>query len=171
VPAVRLPAGIRLDLGGIGKGHAGDLLARELLEAGAEGICVDLGGDVRVAGTPPTPPAWSVDVDPSIAAGRSFRLVDGAVATSTRLRRTWSRGGTACHHLVDPATGRPAWSGLAAVTVIAASAAHAEVLAKAAFVAGPERGAALLDRHGVTGLLVLDDGSVRELAGLAAYLP
>jgi thiamine biosynthesis lipoprotein len=171
LPAVRLPPGVRLDLGGIGKGRAGDLLARELLEAGADGVCVDLGGDVVVAGTPPTPPAWTVELDPAIAAGRTFRLAAGAVATSTRLRRAWSRGGEPSHHLVDPASGRPAWSGLAAVTVVAASAAHAEVLAKAAFVAGPEHGAALLDRHGATGLLVLDDGRVRELAGLAAYLP
>jgi FAD:protein FMN transferase len=170
VPAVRLPAGVRLDLGGIGKGRAGDLLARELLDAGAAGVCVDLGGDVRVAGCPPEPRGWRVELDPALAPDRAFVLADGAVATSTRLRRAWRRGDARFHHLLDPSSGRPAWTGLAAVTVLARSAAEAEVLAKAAFVAGPDAGADLLLEHGVTGLLLHDDGSLHELAGLTAYL-
>ena len=171
LPAVRLPVGVRIDLGGIGKGRAADLLAEELRSAGAEGVCVNLGGDVRVSGTPPVPPDWHVDLDGTLAVGQSFRLADGAVATSTRLRRAWTRGGTPHHHLLDPRVGRPAWSGLASVTVLAASTATAEVLAKAAFVAGPVAGAELLDAHGVTGVFVHDDGHVEALPGLPPYLP
>jgi thiamine biosynthesis lipoprotein len=88
------------------------------------------------------------------------------VATSTSLRRRWTRAGEPVHHLVDPATGAPARSGLAAVTVVAATTAWAEVLAKAAFVAGPAEGAARLRDAGVTGLLVHDDGRTEQLAGL-----
>ncbi|MGZ4690642.1 MAG: FAD:protein FMN transferase [Acidimicrobiia bacterium] len=170
VPAVRLPLGVRLDLGGIGKGRAADLVTAELLAAGASGVCVNLGGDVRVSGTPPDPPGWRVDLDATLAPGRSFRLGEGAVATSTRLRRTWTRGGEAQHHLIDPHSGLPAWSGLASVTVLAEGAAPAEVLAKAAFVAGPTAGAALLAEREVTGLFVHDDGRVDELDGLEAFL-
>jgi len=105
----------------------------------------------------PAPPAWS--------------LGQGAIATSTRLRRAWTRGGTARHHLIDPRTGEPATSGLASVTVIAGDAWRAEVLAKAAFVAGRDDGARMVGTSGATGLLVTDDGEVVELAGLTAFRP
>jgi thiamine biosynthesis lipoprotein len=170
LPAVQLPAGVRLDLGGIGKGTAADLVVDELLAAGAEGACVDLGGDVRVGGVGPEDGgAWRVDVDPALAPDRSFRLAAGAVATSTRIRRAWTRAGVAQHHLIDPRAGAPARSGLRSVTVVAAEAATAEVLAKAAFVAGPAVGRPLLEEQGVTGLLVADDGAVEALAGLEAF--
>ena len=94
---------------------------------------------------------------------------DGAVATSTKLRRRWRRGDVMLHHLLDPSTGAPADSGLATVTVIAGDAWWAEVLAKAAFVAGPDAGVRLLEESGVEGLLVADDGTVIETAGLAAF--
>jgi thiamine biosynthesis lipoprotein len=169
VPAVRLPVGVRLDLGGIGKGTAADVVVDELLDAGASGACVDLGGDVRVSGTGPDDGAWRIDVDPALAPGRRFRLAAGAVATSTRVRRAWTRDGVAQHHLIDPRRGAPATSGLRSVTVVAAGAATAEVLAKAAFVAGPDAGRALLTEEGVTGLLVADDGAVEALPGLEAF--
>jgi thiamine biosynthesis lipoprotein len=168
VPAVRLPPGVRLDLGGIGKGRAADLVLAELFAAGAEGACLDLGGDVALGGTAPSGTAWTVDLDTALGA-RSFRLQAGGVATSTRLRRAWTRAGVAAHHLVDPAAGGPAWTGLAAVTVLAGSTAWAEILAKAAFVAGPFAGARLIEAHGATGVLVHDDGRVEELPGLAPY--
>lgn len=170
VSAVRLPPGVHLDLGGIGKGRAADLVAAELLAAGADGVCVNLGGDVRVEGVPPEPSGWRVDLDPALAPPRSFRLGAGAVATSTRLRRAWNRDGVTEHHIIDPSTGRPAWSGLAAVTVLAESAAWAEMLAKSAFVAGPDVGAHLLKDRNVTGLFVHDNGWVQELPGIAAFL-
>jgi thiamine biosynthesis lipoprotein len=95
----------------------------------------------------------------------------GAIATSTRLRRAWARNGRALHHLIDPRTGAPADSGLASVTVVAGEAWRAEVLAKAAFVAGAADGADLIGRAGATGLLVTDAGEVVELPGLAAFRP
>ncbi len=135
---------------------------------------MNLGGDVRVSGTAPQAPGWQVDLDPDLTGPdepiRSFRLAAGAVATSTRLRRSWQRAGTRHHHLIDPATSSSAWTGLATVTVLADGAAWAEILAKAAFVAGPVDGAALLRAHQVTGVLVHDDGRVDELPGLEAYL-
>jgi thiamine biosynthesis lipoprotein len=174
VRAVTLPRDTRLDLGGIGKGYAADLVACELLEWGAAGACVNLGGDVHVEGLPPDgASAWTIGIEdpaggPDLA---NLALAAGGVAASTRLRRAWRRDGRPAHHLLDAATGRPAFEGLAAVTVLAAETWWAEVLAKAAFVAGPTAGAELLARHGVTGLLVGDDGRVTELPGLAAFRP
>jgi thiamine biosynthesis lipoprotein len=170
VRSVCLPPGVRLDLGGIGKGHAADLTVAELIAAGAEGACVDLGGDVALAGTAPEPVGWRVGLDDTLGPGRPFRLGAGGVATSTRLRRAWMHDGVPEHHLVDPSSGEPAWTGLAAVTVLAGTAAWAEVLAKAAFVAGPVDGAALLAMHHVTGRFLHDDGRVEELPGLEPFL-
>jgi thiamine biosynthesis lipoprotein len=174
VRVVRLPRGVRLDLGGIGKGYAADLVALELRDRGCAGVCVNLGGDLRALGEPPDDaPAWLVAVeDPSGGDGLGeLALLEGGVATSTRLQRAWRRGGRDLHHLVDPATGVPASSGLMSVTVLAAETWWAEVLAKAAFVAGPSDGARLVRDAGATGLLVRDDGRVDELAGLASFRP
>ena len=172
--SVHLPAGVALDLGGIGKGRAADLVVGELLAAGAAGACVSLGGDVRVAGEPPDgAAAWPVGVADPWDLARDLcvlRIVDGAVTTSTRLRRRWAGPSGEVHHLLDPGTGTPAWSGVAAVTVVAAEAAWAEVLAKAAFVAGPQEGIALLAASGADGLVVGDGGAVHETAGFERFL-
>jgi thiamine biosynthesis lipoprotein len=176
VHAVRLPRGVALDLGGIGKGAAADEVSAELLAAGVpgvRGVLVNLGGDLRARGDAPDPHGWVVDVEDPLATGRTgvLALAAGAIATSTKLRRTWMRGGRALHHLIDPRTGEPAESGLASVTVVAGDAWRAEVLAKAAFVAGADDGRALIEAAGATGLLVTDDGAVVELTGLGRFRP
>ncbi len=175
VHAVTLPVGVSLDLGGIGKGYAADLTAAELMAAGAEAVCVDLGGDVRVMGQGPYHDAWEVGFDDPVLAAEfgRVRFASGAVATSTRLRRQWQRvdlrrGAESVHHLLDPSTGVSAATGLATVTVVAGVAWRAEVLAKAAFVAGPTAGASLLRSMGVEGVLVADDGTVYPTSGFPA---
>jgi thiamine biosynthesis lipoprotein len=169
--AITLPAGVALDLGGIGKGYAADLVARDLVEHGASGALVNLGGDLRAFGAAPEPHGWVVAVDDPLATGTTgmLALTGGAIATSTRLKRAWQRDGRTLHHLIDPRTGRPATSGLASVTVVSGEAWRAEVLAKAAFIAGPTDGGPVVVEAGATGLLVFDDGRVVELAGLAPF--
>ena len=172
VCAVTLPEGVVLDLGGIGKGFAADRVATALLAAGADGACVNLGGDLRVVGRAPEGSSWTIEVDDPLGSGTGKLLVaEGGVATSSRLRRAWRRAGDAVHHLIEPATGASARTGLASVTVVAGEAWWAEVLAKAAFVAGPEAGAALVRDAGATGLFLHDDGRVEELPGLDAFRP
>jgi FAD:protein FMN transferase len=176
VSAVRLPPGVALDLGGIGKGYAADGVSGALLDAGVpgvRGVLVNLGGDLRARGDAPEPHGWVVEVDDPLGTGATgvLAFAEGAIATSTRLRRAWTRAGRPQHHLIDPATGEPAASGLASVTVVAGEAWWAEVLAKAAFLAGAEEGAALLVEAGATGLLVTDDGEVVEVEGLGQFRP
>ncbi len=169
--SITVPDGVGLDLGGIGKGAAADLVAAELLDEGAEGCLVNIGGDLRVAGEAPRPEGWRIDNDLGPDPARPVvGLVDGAVCTSTRTRRAWSTDLGAEHHLRDPTDGRPLTTGLRTVSVIGARAIQAEVLAKTAFAAGPAGGPDSIAGTGATGLLVLDDGSVIELDGLEPYL-
>ncbi|MGY1735035.1 FAD:protein FMN transferase [Geodermatophilus sp. SYSU D00684] len=164
---VRLPPGVAVDPGGIGKGLAADLVTAELRAAGAAGCLVNVGGDLRAAGEAPTPAGWVVTVpDPLRPGGELLRaaLPEGAVATSSRLERRWRAGGTQAHHLVDPSTGTPADGGVVAATVVAEQAWEAEVLATAVTVGGPA-GFGLLD--GAAAVAVTASGA-RLTAGVPA---
>ncbi len=171
VHTIELPPGVTMDLGGIGKGHAADVVSRELLDAGATSVCVDLGGDVQCGGLGPYRGAWEVDCSGLAIApdGTRLRLTAGGVATSTTRRRRWRASGLRVHHLIDPATGRPAARGVHTATVLAAETAWAEVLAKAALIAGPDAGVALLEDAAVDGVLALEDGTRRTTGGFDAW--
>jgi len=156
----RLP-GVRVDTGGIGKGLAADLAAKRL--DGFARWAVDCGGDLRVGGAAAEP--FAVEVEHPLTGERAhvLRLTSGAVATSGLNVRLWRRAdGTPAHHLLDPATGRPAWTGLIGATALAPTALEAEALSKAALLSGPAAARRWLARHG--GLIVRDDGDV-ELCG------
>jgi len=171
---VVLPVGCHLDLGGIGKGRAADLVFDRLIGAGALGACVDLGGDVRVGGrTPGAGDDWLIAVDDPFEPGRDLallRLADGAVTTSSSAKRRWSAGSGTAHHLIDPATGRSARSGLVAVTVVAGAAAWGEVHAKAALIAGVGRGRELIEEAGMAALMIADDGTVTPAGPIADFM-
>jgi thiamine biosynthesis lipoprotein len=156
-----LPDGVGIDLGGIGKGLAADLVVAELFRLGADGALVNIGGDVRVAGTPVGPDGWVVEIEDPFRPherGVCVAIADGAVATSTRLEKTWRRGTARMHHLIDPATGKPIETELVSVSIVAGEAWWAEALTKAVFVLGVEAGRDILEAHGVHGLFFLEDG-------------
>jgi thiamine biosynthesis lipoprotein len=169
---VRLAAGTGFDPGGIGKGLAADLLVAELLERGAGGACVNLGGDVRVAGRSPSGDGWTVGVAHPWDGEDLARLglAEGAVATSSVLRRRWRSGGEECHHLIDPRTGVPSATPLAQATVVAGTGWEAEVFAKAVLLNGDGHPFDILGGTGAEGLAVAGDGTVLVSAGLAAFL-
>ncbi len=173
VRSVRLPGGVTLDLGGVAKGFAADVVAEELIAAGATGVCVNLGGDLRAIGTPPRPDAqadgWVVEVEEADDRPR-LSIAEGAIATTSRRRRTWQRGDRSYHHVIDPRTGAPAEVPWLAATVVAGRARDAEALAKAAFLAPDVSAAsAVLQRNDATGLLVDADGQSVPLAGIEPY--
>ena len=142
------PPGLRLDLGGSGKGHAADRVA--VLFDGAARWAVDCGGDVRVGGAEQV-----VLVEEPAAA---FRLTAGAVATSSVRRRAWRTAeGTSAHHLLDPRTGAPAHTGVVSATALAPTTLEAETRAKVALLTGS---VAPLAEHG--GLLLRATGEVER---------
>jgi thiamine biosynthesis lipoprotein len=150
------PPGLRIDSGGLGKGMAADLVAGALAEHPV--FAVDCAGDVRIGGSAGVPRRVLVEHPFGGAPVHELSIVDGAVATSGVARRSWrDADGAAAHHLLDPATGTPAWTGVVQATALAPTALEAETLAKAALLAGPVGGRDLLV-HG--GVLVLDDATV-----------
>lgn len=170
--AVRLPPGVALDLGGVGKGWAADVVVAELMALGADGACVNVGGDIRVEGEPPTASGWVVGVEDAFDPEREcgvLRLSSGAVVTSSRVRRSWARGDARLHHLIDPRTGAPAGSDVAAVTVVAAEAWVGEALSKAIFLVGPDHSAALLEQLGGSAGFTMQEGSFVQANGFERY--
>jgi thiamine biosynthesis lipoprotein len=163
--AIARPPDVRLDTGGTGKGLAADALLRVLRGFGR--VAIDCGGDVRIGGALADDHPFAVDVQHPLTGDivMSLELGAGGIATSGIDRNVWRRpDGTYAHHLLDPATGEPAWTGLVGATAIAPTALEAETLAKAALLSGPEEGRALLAEHG--GVLLSEDGSAEPIGVL-----
>ena len=169
---VRVPAGILLDLGATAKALAADRAAAAIEALTRCGVLVNLGGDLRVAGNPPAG-GWRVgiaddaDFDASTASVRPRQVVmigDGGLATSSTLGRAWRRGRAELHHIVDPATGRPARTCWRTVSVAAASCAGANIAATAAILRG-ERAVHWLEGLHLPARLVRHDGTVVTTAG------
>ncbi|HET9104674.1 MAG TPA: FAD:protein FMN transferase [Solirubrobacteraceae bacterium] len=162
------PAGTQLDTGGTGKGLCADAVVARL---GAYRRClVDCGGDIAVGGVGAQLEPYTIGIEHPLSAETvgSIALGRGGVATSGLNVRLWadSAGGYQ-HHLLDPSTGRPAWTGLIGVTAVSPDGAlAAETLAKMALLLGPAGARDVLNEHG--GLTVADDGTV-ELVGPLAF--
>jgi thiamine biosynthesis lipoprotein len=158
---VRRPPGVALDSGGLVKGLLADMLAGALDAHPA--FAVDCAGDLRLGGTGGMERPVHVESPFGRRILHTFTRADGGVATSGIGRRSWlDARGRPAHHLLDPATGRPAFTGLVQVTALAPTALEAEVRAKAAILSGPERARDWLPDGG---LLVGEDG------GFAVVVP
>ena len=166
---LRLPPGVRLDLGATAKGLGSDRAARAVMAAaGQAGVLVSLGGDIATAGTAPRD-GWPIVAadrpdEPGNSPAQPVRLPAGAVATSSITCRRWQRDGRLLHHIVDPRTGRPADGPWQTATVAAMTCADANAASTAAIVAGPQA-EAWLTRAGLPARLAGRDGQVRYLGG------
>lgn len=169
---VRIPVGTGFDPGGIGKGLAAGLVTAELMAAGADGSSVNLGGDLQVRGGGPGGGPWTVAIEHpwSNQAVALVGLTDGAVATSTTLRRRWQVNGTIQHHLIDPQTGLPSDTDVTLATVIAAHAWVAEAQAKACLLAGWANAFDTIGGTGSQALVVDDGGRVKATPGFDDFL-
>ena len=157
---VARPPGLRIELGGSAKGLAADLAGAQLERYAS--FAVDVGGDLRVGGASTAPREVHIAHPFDAGAAHRFRVRSGAVATSGIATRVWAWGDGYAHHLIDPATGRPAWTGLVQATALAPTAVEAEALAKAAFLSGPGvETRRVLGTYG--GLVVADDGTVEPI--------
>jgi thiamine biosynthesis lipoprotein len=159
---LRRPPGFAIDSGGLAKGLFADLLAAQL--ASHPGFVVNCAGDLRIGGTQPRPIRVASPFGGAIV--HTFALAAGAAATSGISARAWlDASGAPAHHLLDPATGAPAFTGVVQATALAPTALEAEIRAKAALLSGPDGARAWLEPHG--GVVVRDDGTHEVTAGRA----
>ena len=173
---VALRNGARLDLGAVGKGAGADEALRVLQGAGRAAV-INFGGTVLLYGSPAGKQSWTVGIrDPFADETDYFALVslrpetkDDAffLSTSGGYEKRFTENGETYHHILDPATGYPAQTGLAGVTVISGSGLLSDALSTACFVKGLcGEALALLDAHGAEAVFVTEDRGVYVTRGL-----
>ncbi len=166
---IALPAGVGLDPGAIGKGLAADMIVEELMNAGADGVLVNLGGDIVFAGSPGSDDPWvmailderlPLDVEDRVVRHLEFEAGTdhGAVATSTTLKRVWADGR---HHVIDPRTGDVARTDLVQATIAASTGWWAEVAATTALLLGSDKAEEWLDKNELVHVLM----TPKEMSG------
>lgn len=160
---VTLTKGVTLDPGGIGKGVAADVLSALAINSGALGALIEIGGDLRIMGTPPAGKVWRIGIEDPLDETKtleSVALIDGAVATSSTLKRAWEQNGKTVNHLISSQTGVSMNSDTVSVSVIANTAGIAEVLTKSGFTRSD-----YLDwvpALGAAALIIKNDGSMHK---------
>jgi FAD:protein FMN transferase len=163
------PLGVAIDTGGTGKGLCADAVAIRL--GAYTRYLIDCGGDIAVGGVGAQLHPYEIEVEhplTGLSIG-SVKVARGGIATSGLNVRIWrdASGGFA-HHLLDPSTGRPAWTGLTGVTALGESALEAETLSKMALLQGADGARQVLANRG--GLVVHDSGDV-EVIGPIELVP
>jgi thiamine biosynthesis lipoprotein ApbE len=168
---IRVPSGVRLDLGATAKAWAADRSAHTAFSATSSGVLVSLGGDIATAGPAPLE-GWKIRVTddhrskPS-APGQSVAIRSGGLATSSTTVRRWSHAGHTMHHVIDPATGGPVETPWRTVSVAAANCAQANVAATAALLKAYAAPAWLRDME-LPARLVAEDGAVTSIGSWPA---
>ncbi|HEY7840322.1 MAG TPA: FAD:protein FMN transferase [Gammaproteobacteria bacterium] len=156
-------ADLFIDLNGIAPGHAVDRIVEYLSGAGCGNFLVELGGEIGARGTGPGGRDWRVGIERPLpgprGAERVVLLRNAGLSTSGDYREFFEEGGIRYGHTIDPASGKPVSHGLAAVTVVHASAMRADALATALMVLGPEAGRAFSEREGIAALFIIRDGA------------
>jgi thiamine biosynthesis lipoprotein len=166
---ISLPAGVGIDPGAIGKGLAADIIAAELFETGADGVLINLGGDLAFVGNTEDGTSWSIGVEderlPVDDAARVLRVFEfpegpttAGIATSTTLKRRWAQGRR--HHVIDPRTGGMSVSDLVQVTVVADEAWQAEITATTALLMPAAEAERWLREREVPAILLTADRTI-----------
>ena len=170
---VTLPTDTGFDPGAIGKGLAADLVVDELLDAGAQGAFISIGGDIRCAGSAAYGDGWAVPIiEPSLSDQPlgAIHITGGAIATSTDRRRRWTSSSGDCHHIIDPATGQSADLDATLVTTVAGEAWWAEAVATQLFMTPAAEWASTAAAAGVAALIVDRAGRHHLIGAIQDYL-
>jgi thiamine biosynthesis lipoprotein len=156
-----IPYGTAIDLGGCGKGYAGDLLAAQADKwPEVKGYWFSLGGDVIAHGHDENGESWIIQVEDTthensiIGECRTSGKHACAVATSSVLRRGGEQGGQRWHHIIDSTTGRPAETDIETASIAAPTLLEADVLATCAVVLGSEAAPDFVAARGASGVLL-----------------
>lgn len=160
--------GLRIDLSGVAKGHAVDLVAAHLDAAGLDSYLIDVGGELKARGRKSDGSRWKIGIERPVVGQRQVQRVitleDGSIATSGDYRNFFERDGRRYSHTIDPRTGYPVQHKLASVSVLSRRAMSADALSTAMMVLGPDEGLALAQRLDLPALFLLhgDEGIVER---------
>lgn len=164
-----LPAGARIDLGGIGKGYAADHVAQLLRDAGIKQAVITLGGNIYVLGEKEDGVPWTVGITDPDNPGDYFATLsvsDTSIVTSGDYERYFEQDGKRYCHIFDPKTGWPAETDLRSVTVVSACSTEADAYTTALFVMGYDRARAFCEEHDIEAIFVRNDQTVYVTDGL-----
>jgi thiamine biosynthesis lipoprotein len=165
--------GMRIDVGGIGKGYAADRAVEAMKRVGAQAGVVALSGDIKAFGRHPESAGFPVGIKHPRQEGGLigiFDLKDEAISTAGDYERFFEQDGVRYHHILDPQTLRPARS-CQSVTVIGKEGTLVDGLDTGIFVLGPDRGMALVKRLASVEAVIVDgEGRVIVSPGLRARL-
>lgn len=161
-------SGYAVDLGALGKGAACDEAVAVYRDKQAAGAIISVGGSVGIYGKKPGADTWEVAVRDPAGQGAlgSLRLTEGFLSTSGNYEKFFTYDGKNYHHLLDPATGYPAESGLVSVTVFCNEGGLSDALSTACFVLGYEKSLPLLEQYGAEALFVDTRQHIKLTAGL-----
>ncbi len=172
---VTLAPGMEIDLGSVAKGYTGDQVLSLLREGGVTSALLNLGGNVQALGAKPDGSPWRIAVQNPFGEGYVgiLEIIDQAVITSGGYERYFEENGQTYWHILDPATGAPARSGLASVTIVGSSGLRCDGLSTALFVMGLEQAAAFWrESGGFEAVLVTEDRQIWVTEGLEdQFLP
>ena len=166
---VTLPEGMKIDLGSVAKGYAGQLVAQMLREHGVQSALLSLGGNVQTVGAKPDGSPWQIGIkDPQGEdAMMALSVEDQAVVTSGGYERYFEQDGQTYWHIMDPSTGHPADSGLISLTIVGDEGVVCDGLSTALFVMGLEKAADLWAQSGdFEAVFVTASGEVYITEGL-----
>ena len=166
VPAMRKDVhDLHIDLSGWAKGYAADQLATLLDQQALSDYLIEIGGEMRLRGHNADGLNWAIAIEKPVPGERApqtvLRLTDCGIATSGDYRNFFEYQGQRYSHTIDARNGWPVSHDLAAVTVVAESAAYADAMATALLVLGPEAGPLLAEELGIAGYFL-----VRNKTGL-----
>lgn len=152
---------MKLDLGGIAKGHAADLVKEELLSSGVSSAIINLGGNVHLIGSKPDGSLWRIGIqNPRDSRGEYIGILstaDKAVVTSGIYERFFEENGVHYHHILDTRTGYPVNNGLLSLTVIADDSITADGLSTALFAMGREAALQYASDHAGVDVIAIDE--------------
>lgn len=167
---VTLPEGMQQDLGAVGKGYAGDIIAKLLKEQGIASALLNIGGNIQMTGGKPDGSKWRIGIQNPFGEGSLGVLEreDGAVVTSGNYERYFTGGdGKQYGHIIDPSTGYPAEHGLASVSIIAEEGRLCDALSTAVYVMGLDEAVKYWREHGgFEMLLVTDENEIYLTEGI-----
>lgn len=164
---------MQLDLGGIAKGYTSNRIIQIYKDNGVESGIVSLGGNVQTIGTKPDGSPWKVAIrspDGSSEYSGVLSVNDAAVVTSGGYERYFEQNGNTYHHIIDPATGKPARSGLRSVTIVNDEGMLADALSTAVYIMGHKKAVKFWKEYKqpFEMILITDDGSQYVTEGLVS---